>query len=44
VRGTFAGALKKKLGLNVVSEKIEGPAGSPGLASALTGIAEEASA
>ena len=24
VRGTFAGALKKKLGLNIVSEKIEG--------------------
>jgi len=25
IRGTFAGALKKKLGLNIVSEKIEGP-------------------
>jgi len=24
VRGVFAGALKKKLGLNVTSEKVEG--------------------
>ena len=24
VRGAFAGALKKKLGLNIVSEKVEG--------------------
>jgi len=30
IRGTFAGALKKKLGLTIVSEKIEGPAGTPG--------------
>ena len=42
VRGTFAGALKKKLGLNIVSEKIEGPAGTPGAGQRLYRIAEEA--
>lgn len=30
IRGTFSGALKKKLGLTIVSEKIMGPAGAPG--------------
>lgn len=44
VRGTFAGALKKKLGLNIVSEKIEGPAGTPGAGQRLYRIAEEVSA
>lgn len=44
VRGTFAGALKKKLGLNIVSEKIEGPAGTPGAGQRLYRIAEEATA
>lgn len=44
VRGTFAGALKKKLGLNIVSEKIEGPAGTPGAGQRLYRIAEEISA
>ena len=44
VRGTFAGALKKKLGLNIVSEKIEGPAGTPGVGQRLYRIAEEVSA
>ena len=29
VRGAFAGALKKKLGLTVTSEKVEGDAGLP---------------
>ncbi|MCZ4130059.1 DUF3489 domain-containing protein [Stutzerimonas balearica] len=43
VRGTFAGALKKKLGLNIVSEKIEGPAGSPGAGQRLYRISEEVS-
>ena len=43
VRGTFAGALKKKLGLNIVSEKIEGPAGTPGAGQRLYRIAEEVS-
>ena len=42
VRGTFAGALKKKLGLTIVSEKIEGPAGTPGAGQRLYRIAEEA--
>jgi len=42
-RGTFAGALKKKLGLNIVSEKIEGPAGSPGAGQRLYRISEEVS-
>ena len=44
VRGTFAGALKKKLGLAIVSEKIEGPAGTPGAGQRLYRIAEEVSA
>jgi len=44
IRGTFAGALKKKLGLNIVSEKIEGPAGTPGAGQRLYRIAEEATA
>ena len=44
VRGTFAGALKKKLGLTIVSEKIEGPAGTPGAGQRLYRIAEEVSA
>ena len=44
VRGTFAGALKKKLGLTIVSEKIEGPAGTPGAGQRLYRIAEEATA
>ena len=44
VRGTFAGALKKKLGLNIVSEKIEGPAGTPGAGQRLYRIAEGVSA
>ena len=44
VRGTFAGALKKKLGLNIVSEKIEGPAGTQGAGQRLYRIAEEVSA
>ncbi len=44
VRGSFAGALKKKLGLNIVSEKIEGPAGTPGAGQRLYRIAEEVSA
>ncbi len=44
VRGTFAGALKKKLGLNIVSEKIEGPAGTPGAGQRLYRIAQEVSA
>jgi hypothetical protein len=43
VRGTFAGALKKKLGLNIVSEKIEGPAGTPGAGQRLYRITEEVS-
>ena len=43
VRGTFAGALKKKLGLNIVSEKIESPAGTPGAGQRLYRIAEEVS-
>jgi hypothetical protein len=43
VRGTFAGALKKKLGLNIVSEKIEGPAGTPGAGQRLYRISEEVS-
>ena len=30
IRGTFSGALKKKLGLTIVSEKIAGPTGAPG--------------
>ncbi len=41
VRGTFAGALKKKLGLTIVSEKIDGPAGTPGAGQRLYRIAEE---
>ena len=44
VRGTFAGALKKKLGLTIVSEKIEGPAGTPGAGQRLYRIAEAATA
>ena len=44
VRGTFAGALKKKLGLTIVSEKIEGSAGTPGAGQRLYRIAEEATA
>ena len=44
IRGTFAGALKKKLGLTIVSEKIEGPAGTPGAGQRLYRIAEEATA
>lgn len=44
IRGTFAGALKKKLGLNIVSEKIVGPAGTPGAGQRLYRIAEEATA
>ncbi len=44
VRGTFAGALKKKLGLTIVSEKIDGPAGTPGAGQRLYRIAEEATA
>ncbi len=44
VRGTFAGALKEKLGMNIVSEKIEGPAGTPGAGQRLYRIAEEATA
>ena len=44
IRGTFAGALKKKLGLAIVSEKIEGPAGTPGAGQRLYRIAEEATA
>ena len=44
VRGTFAGALKKKLGLTIVSEKIEGPTGTPGAGQRLYRIAEEATA
>ena len=44
MRGTFAGALKKKLGLNIVSEKIECPAGIPGAGQRLYRIAEEVSA
>lgn len=43
VRGTFAGALKKKLGLNIVSEKIEGPAGTPGAGQRLYRIAQAVS-
>lgn len=44
VRGTFAGALKKKLGLNIVSEKIEGPEGTPGAGQRLYRIALEVQA
>ena len=44
VRGTFAGALKKKLGLSIVSEKIEAPAGTPGAGQRLYRIAQEVSA
>jgi len=44
IRGLFAGALKKKLGLTIVSEKIEGPAGTPGAGQRLYRIAEEATA
>ncbi|QIK39035.1 DUF3489 domain-containing protein [Caldichromatium japonicum] len=44
VRGTLAGALKKRLGLNIVSEKIEGPAGTPGAGQRLYRIAEEVTA
>ena len=44
VRGTFAGALKKKLGLTIVSEKIDGPAGTPGVGQRLYRIVDEATA
>ena len=44
VRGTFAGALKKKLGLNIVSEKIEGPEGTPGAGQRFYRIALEVQA
>ena len=44
VRGTFAGALKKKLGLNIVSEKIESPAGITTAGHRLYRITEEISA
>ena len=44
VRGTFAGALKKKLGLNIVSEKIKGPADTTGAGQRLYRIAEGVSA
>jgi hypothetical protein len=44
IRGTFAGALKKKLGLTIVSEKIEGPEGAPGTGQRRYRIAEEATA
>lgn len=43
-RGFFAGTVKKKLGLAIVSEKIEGPAGTPGAGQRLYRIAEEATA
>ena len=43
-RGFFAGTVKKKLGLAIVSEKIEGPSGTPGAGQRLYRIAEEASA
>lgn len=42
IRGAFAGALKKRLGLTIVSEKIEGPAGTPGAGQRLYRIAEQA--
>lgn len=44
VRGTFAGTFKKKLGLTLLSEKIEGPEGSPGVGQRRYRIAEEAGA
>ncbi len=43
-RGFFAGTVKKKLGMAIVSEKIEGPSGTPGAGQRLYRIAEEASA
>lgn len=39
-RGFFAGTLKKRLGLTIVSEKLEGPSGSPGAGQRLYRIAE----
>lgn len=41
-RGFFAGTIKKKLGLTIVSEKIEGPSGTPGAGQRLYRIAEAA--
>ncbi len=44
IRGTFSGALKKKLGLTIVSEKIEGPAGAPGAGQRLYRITDAVAA
>ena len=44
VRGTFSGALKKKLGLTIVSEKIVGPAGAPGAGQRLYRITDAVAA
>jgi hypothetical protein len=44
VRGAIAGTLKKKLGLAIVAEKIEGPDGTPGVGQRRYRIAAEARA
>ena len=44
VRGTFSGALKKKLGLTIVSEKITGPTGAPGAGQRLYRITDAVAA
>jgi DNA-binding MarR family transcriptional regulator len=44
VRGAIAGTLKKKLGLAIVAEKIEGPDGTPGVGQRRYRIAAEAHA
>ena len=44
VRGTFSGALKKKLGLTIVSEKIAGPTGAPGAGQRLYRITDAVAA
>jgi len=44
IRGTFSGALKKKLGLTIVSEKIAGPTGAPGAGQRLYRITEAVAA
>lgn len=44
IRGTFSGALKKKLGLTIVSEKMTGPADAPGAGQRLYRISEAVAA
>ena len=43
-RGFFAGTIKKKLGLTIVSEKITGPAGAPGAGQRLYRITDAVAA